>query len=209
MRFPMRSRCTPYHRPPTASRIAGAGVVSDGPGHHTAPADARALTATAVPVQAPNFVPRAPRPRPTVAPLHEESSAAVPESRLRGHVDKLQIDGDYRYEPGDDWPHHFRLSIPEADLADIERILLPTLRRERSRYFDASSFDRHPSRLSAMSLAYRLGNICRLVPFRICRISSDRIIKLDSTPNHKKDRDMPLNCLTKKIIGLMQRNNRF
>src|SRR5947208_1830554 len=88
----MRSRCTPYHRAPTASRIAGAGVVSDGPGHHTAPADARALTATAVPVQAPNFVPRAPRPRPTVAPLHEESSAAVPELAFRdGIMDRIRM----------------------------------------------------------------------------------------------------------------------
>jgi hypothetical protein len=52
--------------------------------------------------------------------------------RLHGRVEKLQIDGDYRYEPGDDWPHHFRMVIPEADVADLERVLLPTLRRERS-----------------------------------------------------------------------------
>src|SRR5206468_7958488 len=58
----------------------------------TAPADARALTATAVPVQAPNFVPRAPRPRPTVAPLHEESSAAVPELAFRdGIMDRIRM----------------------------------------------------------------------------------------------------------------------
>jgi hypothetical protein len=51
--------------------------------------------------------------------------------RLHGRVEKLQLDGDYRYEPGDDWQHHFHIAIPEADLADLERILLPTLRRER------------------------------------------------------------------------------
>jgi hypothetical protein len=50
---------------------------------------------------------------------------------MRGHLEKLQIDGDYRYEAGDDWPHHFRINIPEADLTDIERVMLPTLRRER------------------------------------------------------------------------------
>ncbi len=52
-------------------------------------------------------------------------------SRLRSRLETLQIDGDYRYEPGDDWPHHFRISIPTADVADLERILLPSLRRER------------------------------------------------------------------------------
>ncbi|MEO8128139.1 MAG: hypothetical protein ABI822_13645, partial [Bryobacteraceae bacterium] len=39
-------------------------------------------------------------------------------TRLRAKMDKLQLDGDYRYEPGDDWPHHVRIAIPEADLAD-------------------------------------------------------------------------------------------
>lgn len=52
-------------------------------------------------------------------------------TRLRAKVEKLQLDGDYRYEPGDDWPHHFRIAIPEAELADLERMLLPTLHRER------------------------------------------------------------------------------
>lgn len=52
-------------------------------------------------------------------------------TRLRAKVDKLQLDGDYRYEPGDDWPHHFRITIPQAELASLERMLLPTLRRER------------------------------------------------------------------------------
>ncbi len=52
-------------------------------------------------------------------------------TRLRAKVDQLQIDGDYRYEPGDDWPHHFRIAIPQAELAGLERMLLPTLHRER------------------------------------------------------------------------------
>ncbi len=52
-------------------------------------------------------------------------------TRLRAKVEKCQLDGDYRYEPGDDWPHHFRLAIPEADLDALERMLLPTLHRER------------------------------------------------------------------------------
>ena len=52
-------------------------------------------------------------------------------TRLRAKLEKLQLDGDYRYEPGDDWPHHFRIAIPEAELADLERMLLPTLHRER------------------------------------------------------------------------------
>ncbi len=52
-------------------------------------------------------------------------------TRLRAKLEKLQLDGDYRYEPGDDWPHHFRIAIPEAELADLERMSLPTLHRER------------------------------------------------------------------------------
>jgi hypothetical protein len=52
-------------------------------------------------------------------------------SRLRGRIEKLQLSGEYRYEPGDDWPHHFRMVMPTADLSDLQRILAPTLRRER------------------------------------------------------------------------------
>jgi len=52
-------------------------------------------------------------------------------TRLRAKVEKLELDGDYRYEPDDDWPHHVRLTIPEAELSDMERMLLPTLHRER------------------------------------------------------------------------------
>jgi hypothetical protein len=51
-------------------------------------------------------------------------------TKLRARIAKVEVDGDYRYEPDDKRPHRFRVVIPDADLAEIERIFLPTLRRE-------------------------------------------------------------------------------
>ena len=70
-------------------------------------------------------------------PLRVRSAAA----RLDGAklwVDKMiarmgEIDlaGDYRYEPGAVHPHRFRLTIPEIDASELERLLMPTLRRNQ------------------------------------------------------------------------------
>ncbi len=71
-------------------------------------------------------------------PLRISSASVVLEServavnRLRAHIEKLEVDGEYRYEPREDRPHRFRISIPSADLAQVEQLFLPTLRRERS-----------------------------------------------------------------------------
>ena len=56
---------------------------------------------------------------------------AVVVSKLRGKVGEVEMDGDYRYDPAAERPHRFRVNIGSADLADLERIFLPTLRRER------------------------------------------------------------------------------
>ncbi|MCC7496269.1 MAG: AsmA family protein [Bryobacterales bacterium] len=52
-------------------------------------------------------------------------------SRIRGRAGKLNFEGEYRYEPGYTRPHRFRLVLPEAHAADIERLLLPSLQRSQ------------------------------------------------------------------------------
>jgi hypothetical protein len=70
-------------------------------------------------------------------PLHVKSATA----RLDGAklwVDKMvarvggvDLQGEYRYEPGAIRPHRFRLNIPAIEGAELERLLLPTLRRNQ------------------------------------------------------------------------------
>jgi hypothetical protein len=71
------------------------------------------------------------------APLRIES-AAVSLTGARAHVRRLRaqcgaitLAGDYQYVPATLRPHRFRISIPEANAAEIERLLAPTLTRER------------------------------------------------------------------------------
>jgi hypothetical protein len=56
---------------------------------------------------------------------------AVVVSKMRGRVGDVEMEGDYRYEPAAVRPHHFRVTIASVDLAHLEQIFLPTLRRER------------------------------------------------------------------------------
>ncbi len=58
-----------------------------------------------------------------------DASGRLSVSRLHGHVADVRIRGDYRYEPGAALPERLRLNIPEIDIADVERILGPTLHR--------------------------------------------------------------------------------
>lgn len=70
-------------------------------------------------------------------PLHVRGAVA----RLDGAklwVDKIvaragaaEVSGDYRYEPGAPRPHRFRLTVPRIDAAALERLLMPTLRRDQ------------------------------------------------------------------------------
>jgi hypothetical protein len=52
-------------------------------------------------------------------------------SRLRAKVGAIGFTGDYRWEPGAVRPHKFHLTIPEADAAELERVLAPALVRDR------------------------------------------------------------------------------
>jgi hypothetical protein len=53
-------------------------------------------------------------------------------NRMRARAGRLDLFGVYRYEPSAARPHRFNIAVPEADLTEIERLLMPTLRREES-----------------------------------------------------------------------------
>jgi len=46
-------------------------------------------------------------------------------------VGLADIGGDYRYEPGAIRPHRFHFTIPAIDAAELERLLMPSLRRDQ------------------------------------------------------------------------------
>ena len=51
--------------------------------------------------------------------------------RIRGTAGKIAFQGQYRYEPETARPHRFSLDAEEAAIADLEDLLLPTLRRRQ------------------------------------------------------------------------------
>jgi hypothetical protein len=51
--------------------------------------------------------------------------------KMVARIGTVDLQGDYRYEPGATRPHRFRLTIPAIDAAELERLLLPTLRRDQ------------------------------------------------------------------------------
>jgi hypothetical protein len=71
------------------------------------------------------------------APLKLASAAVLmqPEqvvlSHIRGHAAAMAFEGDYRYSPGANRPDRMRLFLPEVQLADLERFLLPALTRQQ------------------------------------------------------------------------------
>jgi hypothetical protein len=61
-------------------------------------------------------------------------------THLRGRAGKVKFEGDYRYDAGAARPHRLRLTIPELQLADLESLMLPALRRNEG--FLARAFRR-------------------------------------------------------------------
>jgi hypothetical protein len=59
------------------------------------------------------------------------SGARVVVSRLRAKAGAIAFTGEYRFEPNATHPHRFRIAIPEADAAEMERLFAPTAVRER------------------------------------------------------------------------------
>jgi hypothetical protein len=68
--------------------------------------------------------------------------ARVTLDRIRAQAGKVAIQGDYRYEPQMARPHRLRIRIPEADAAELERLLMPTLRHSRGLIARALSLGR-------------------------------------------------------------------
>src|SRR5260370_38206704 len=50
-------------------------------------------------------------------------------NRVRAHVGTVKLEGDYRFDPSAGRPHRVRITIPELQLAELELLMLPTLRR--------------------------------------------------------------------------------
>jgi hypothetical protein len=80
------------------------------------------------------------------APLRFASASVVMKDgslridRIRAHLGAVALEGEYRYDPDAGRPHRLRVSVPELDLAELERLTLPTLRRNEG--FLARTFRR-------------------------------------------------------------------
>jgi hypothetical protein len=68
--------------------------------------------------------------------------ARVTLDRIHAQAGKIAIQGEYRYEPQMARPHRLRIRIPEADAAELERLLMPTLRHSRGLIARALSLGR-------------------------------------------------------------------
>ena len=68
--------------------------------------------------------------------------ARVTLDRIHAQAGKIAIEGEYRYEPQMARPHRLRIRIPEADAAELERLLMPTLYHSRGLIARALSLGR-------------------------------------------------------------------
>lgn len=68
------------------------------------------------------------------------NGAGLQITRLRGRAGTVKFEGDYRYDESAVHPHRLRLTISQLQLADVEGLMLPTLRRNEG--FLARAFRR-------------------------------------------------------------------
>jgi len=61
-------------------------------------------------------------------------------TRMRGRAGMVKFEGDYRYEASAAHPHRLRLTIPDLQIAAVEALMLPALRRNEG--FLARAFRR-------------------------------------------------------------------
>ena len=64
--------------------------------------------------------------------------------KIQARLGDLTAVADYRYEPGAARPHRVRVSVASLDAAELERLMAPTLRRNRGLIARALSFGRAP-----------------------------------------------------------------
>jgi hypothetical protein len=67
-------------------------------------------------------------------------SGGIQVSRMRGRAGSIKFEGDYRYDESAVHPHRLRLTMADLQVADIEPLLLPSLRRNEG--FLARAFRR-------------------------------------------------------------------
>lgn len=68
-------------------------------------------------------------------------------NRMRARVGTVKLEGDYRYDPDAGRPHRVRIKIPELQLAELERLMMPTLVRNEG--FLARTFRLRKTKLPA------------------------------------------------------------
>lgn len=68
------------------------------------------------------------------------NGAGIQVNHLRGRTGPVKFEGDYRYEALAAHPHRLRLTIPDLQLADLQNVMLPALRRDEG--FLARAFRR-------------------------------------------------------------------
>ena len=102
------------------------------------------------------------------SPVHLASAAVevrqnqIQINRLRARLGSLRIQGDYHADDAAARPQRLRIQIPQATLADLERLLMPTLRRNEG--FLARTFGRNPPlpkwlENRSLDVAVRIGNV--------------------------------------------------
>jgi hypothetical protein len=70
------------------------------------------------------------------------SEGGIQLTRIRGRAGTMKFEGDYRSDASPAYPQRLRLTIPALQLADLESLMLPALRRDES--FLARAFRRDP-----------------------------------------------------------------
>jgi len=64
--------------------------------------------------------------------------------KMRARMGRVEFEAQYRYQPKATRPHQFRVSVPELDAAELERLLAPTLSRRQGLLARALRFGRAP-----------------------------------------------------------------
>jgi hypothetical protein len=59
----------------------------------------------------------------------EMKGGGIQINRIRARAGDIKLEGDYRYDPEAGRPHRVRITIAELQLAELEHLMLPTLRR--------------------------------------------------------------------------------
>jgi hypothetical protein len=91
-------------------------------------------------------------PLPGIAePLRVQSASAaihgarVALEKIHATVGDLSAQADYSYEPGASRPHRVRISLASLDAGELERLLIPTLKRDRGLLARAFGFGPAPA----------------------------------------------------------------